>query len=68
MQEERRKKISKQLRSWAMPQRNEDDLVVQCYVLTENKRFRKRDEVTSLLRESKEQYIFYITTVESLGS
>lgn len=51
-----------------MPQRNEDDLVVQCYVLTENKGFRKRDEVTSLLRESKEQYIFYITTVESLGS
>lgn len=51
-----------------MPQRNEDHLVVQCYVLTENKGFGKRDEVTSLLRESNEQYMFYVTTVESLGS
>lgn len=68
MQEERRERFSKQLRSWAMPQRNEDHLVVQCYVLTENKGFGKRDEVTSLLRESNEQYMFYVTTVESLGS
>lgn len=51
-----------------MPQRNEDHLVVQCYVMTENKGFRKRDEVISLLRESKEQYVFHVTTVESLGS